>query len=171
MRVVRFIALSVLSLSLAACTSGTTAGWTFEPPPPATPTPAATPASSASGASGSAAPSASAGESAGASAGASAGGSGQAGGPTIKLTAQNIAFDQSALTAPPNTPFTIDFSNQDAGVPHNVTIKDAMGTEAFKGDIFDGPGEKQYQVPALKPGTYTFYCIVHPNMTGTLTVQ
>ena len=28
-----------------------------------------------------------------------------------------------------------------------------------------------YSVPALAAGTYTFICIVHPNMTGTLTVK
>jgi plastocyanin len=28
-----------------------------------------------------------------------------------------------------------------------------------------------YDVPALPAGTYTFICIVHPNMTGTLTVK
>ena len=33
------------------------------------------------------------------------------------------------------------------------------------------PGATDYQVPALKAGTYPFVCIVHPNMTGTLTVQ
>ena len=28
-----------------------------------------------------------------------------------------------------------------------------------------------YEAPALKAGEYTFYCSVHPTMTGTLTVQ
>ena len=32
-------------------------------------------------------------------------------------------------------------------------------------------GETTYAVPALAAGTYPFVCTVHPNMTGTLTVQ
>ncbi len=40
----------------------------------------------------------------------------------------------------------------------------------FKPDLLTGPGKTDYNVPALPAGTYTFYCIVHPGMTGTLTV-
>lgn len=152
-----------LAVLLAAC-SGSTAGpgWTYAPPPPATATPA--PASS-SPAAPSAAPSAvTPGESPAASAA-------QPGGIVLKLVAQNIQFDQAELEAPANQPFTIEFSNQDAGVPHNVAIKDAAGMEVFKGEIFNGVDTRQYQVPALPAGTYTFMCTVHPNMTGTLTVK
>ncbi len=56
-------------------------------------------------------------------------------------------------------------------MPHNVDIKDASGTSVFKGDIFPGVATKNYDVPALKAGTYPFTCDVHPNMTGTLTVK
>jgi plastocyanin len=87
------------------------------------------------------------------------------------VAAQNIQYDQTTLTAPANTAFVIEFTNNDAGVPHNVSIKDQSGMEMFKGDIFNGVDTKQYQVPALPAGTYTFFCAVHPNMTGTLTVQ
>ena len=41
----------------------------------------------------------------------------------------------------------------------------------FNGDIFNGVATKDYDVPALKAGTYTFACAVHPTMTGTLTVK
>ena len=60
--------------------------------------------------------------------------------------------------------------NKDAGTPHNIEIKDASGNIAFKGDIITGPTTTTYDVPALKAGSYTFSCTVHPNMTGTLTV-
>ena len=76
------------------------------------------------------------------------------------------------LTAAADTPFTIHFKNEDApGVPHNIEIKDASGAVVFKGDIIDGGKEINYAVPALAAGTYPFICTVHPNMTGTLTVQ
>ena len=96
--------------------------------------------------------------------------SGEAAGPTIELGAANTAFNASALTVPAG-PFTIHFKNDDANIPHNVEIKDASGAVAFKGDLLTGPGEINYAVPPLTAGTYTFVCTVHPNMTGTLTVQ
>jgi cytochrome c oxidase subunit 2 len=103
------------------------------------------------------------------------GASGEAGGPgpTLEIVAKNIAYEESALTAPANTPFKIDFDNQDAGTAHNVSIHtgSATGAEVFKGEIFAGPAKKLYDVPALAAGTYAFVCTVHPSMTGTLTVQ
>jgi hypothetical protein len=72
---------------------------------------------------------------------------------------------------PADTAFVIAFDNEDAGTPHNVAIHDPSGAEAFKGDIFNGVETRDYQVPALPAGAYTFACSVHPNMTGTLTVQ
>ena len=98
---------------------------------------------------------------------------GQASGPTLQVSAANIAYEQSSLEAPANTPFQIEFDNKDAGVPHNVSIhKDsASGQEVFKGDIFNGPDKRTYSVPALPAGAYAFVCSVHPNMTGTLTVK
>jgi cytochrome c oxidase subunit 2 len=98
---------------------------------------------------------------------------GQGTGPTLQVSAANIAYEQSSLEAPANTPFSIEFDNKDAGVPHNVSIhKDsATGQEVFKGDIFNGPDKRTYSVPALPAGAYAFVCSVHPNMTGTLTVK
>ncbi len=151
--------------AVAGCAAQSSPGWTFEPAPSVTPAP-----SESASASNSAAPSASEAPSSSAGASSSPGGS-QAAGTTLKIAAQNIQYDQSTLSAPANTAFVIEFTNNDAGVPHNVTIKDQSGQDVFKGDIFNGVDTKQYQVPALQPGTYTFYCAVHPNMTGTLTVQ
>jgi len=99
------------------------------------------------------------------------GGPGPAAGPPLQLSALNIAFEQTSLTAPAGTPFQIEFDNKDASVPHNVDIHDASGTEVFKGEIFPGPAKRVYDVPALDAGAYAFACTVHPTMTGTLTVQ
>ncbi len=116
---------------------------------------------------------------AGGGGGAAAGGAG--GGPAtaapslpaadVSLGAKDIAYDQTSLTAPAGKGFTFAFDNRDAGVPHNVAIKDASGKELFKGRIITGPHVVVYDVPALPPGQYIFQCSVHPNMTGTLTVQ
>jgi plastocyanin len=99
-------------------------------------------------------------------------GSGAAGA-TLKLVAQNIAYDQAELTVAADTAFTIAFANQDAGIPHNVAIHEgsATGTAVFTGDIITGVAQTVYSVPALKAGTYAFVCSVHPSMVGTLTVK
>jgi cytochrome c oxidase subunit 2 len=98
--------------------------------------------------------------------------SGEAG-VTLDISALNVAFEQTSLTAPAGTPFAIVFDNKDAGIPHNVAIhRDSpTGEEVFKGAIFNGPATQTYDVPALDAGPYAFICTVHPNMTGTLTVQ
>ena len=89
----------------------------------------------------------------------------------VNLAAQNIQYDQSAIEAPANQPFTIKFQNNDPSTSHNVTIKDPSGAEVFKGEIFSGVDVRIYPIPPLAAGTYTFFCTVHPSMTGTLTVK
>ncbi|HLY12779.1 MAG TPA: cupredoxin domain-containing protein [Candidatus Limnocylindrales bacterium] len=151
----------VACLSVAGCVSSAAAGWTFAPPPSATPVPsvsgsavpsAATSAAPASAATGSAAP----------SGGAAA---------DVTISASNIAFEQSSVNAPAGKAFTILFDNKDASVPHDVYIKDAGGTQVFAGSIVTGPAQTTYNVPSLAAGTYTFFCSIHSNMTGTMVVQ
>ena len=95
-------------------------------------------------------------------------------GETYQISAVNpIAFEQTSFETAAGVPFTIVFSNNNVGVPHNVAIHvgTATGTEVFKGEIFAGIGTRTYNVPALTAGTYAFICTVHPNMAGTLTVK
>jgi plastocyanin len=89
----------------------------------------------------------------------------------VTIIAQGIAFTTTDVTGPAGKPFTIAFENQDQGTPHNVAIRKADGSEAFKGEIFNGVATKVYQVPALPAGAYPFVCNVHSNMTGTLTLK
>jgi len=90
-------------------------------------------------------------------------------GSVLSISAKDTAFSATTLTAKADTPFQIDFDNQDSA-PHNIAIKDASGAQKFKGDIVASQ-KVTYNVGALAAGTYTFWCEVHPNMTGTLTVQ
>ena len=90
---------------------------------------------------------------------------------TLEISAMNVQYDKTELTAPADQPFAIKFANNDAGIPHNVAIRDGSGTDVFTGDIFSGTETRTYQVQALPAGAYTFVCTVHPNMTGKLTVQ
>jgi plastocyanin len=89
------------------------------------------------------------------------------GGTTV--VAKDIAFQPTSLTIPADTATAITFDNQDAA-PHNMAIKDASGAQVFKGEIVTQT-KVTYNVDALPAGTYGFWCEVHPNMTGTLTVQ
>jgi mono/diheme cytochrome c family protein/plastocyanin len=95
----------------------------------------------------------------------------------VKVTAPAGAavtgFDPTALEGPSNTIFTLEFDNEDT-TQHNVVINDPEGKPVPIGDtaFFTGPETRQYAVPALKAGGYTFLCQVHPTtMTGTLTIK
>jgi plastocyanin len=83
----------------------------------------------------------------------------------------SAAFDENVFTVPAGEPFQIHFKNNEAGVPHNVEVKDEAGASLMRGDIINGVAEATYDVAALTPGTYPFICSVHPNMTGTITAE
>ncbi len=101
----------------------------------------------------------------------------QAGATTVDITAQNTAFDKTCLAMTPDTAFTVDFTNNDAGVQHNVAIySNAAATKLLGGatsatDVITGPNSTTYSIDPLPTGTYFFRCDVHPTqMTGTFVV-
>jgi plastocyanin len=134
-------------LVVVACTNASP-GWTYMPAPSATPIPSA-------------------------SGGASAAPSGSANPNLVQISAFGVKFEQSAVTAPANTPFQVVFENKDPGTPHNVALRlgDANGAELFKGTVFNGVETRTYDVPAIDAGSYAFVCTVHPTMIGTLTAK
>jgi plastocyanin len=142
---------------VAACASESAPGWTYAPP---TEAPAVTPAPSGDAGEPTPVPG---GETEAPTDGGNADGA-------LKIVALNIAFEPTELTAPADAPFVIEMDNQDAGIPHNVEIKDPMNMSVFMGEIVTGPIVTQYQVQALPAGDYTFVCTVHPNMVGNLKV-
>ena len=88
------------------------------------------------------------------------------------ITAENLSFDRDTLSFPADTPSTLTFQNNDAGVPHNVAIyTDESASEAlFTGDLVTGVDTATYEIPAIPAGSYYFHCDVHPDMHGTVTV-
>jgi cytochrome c oxidase subunit II len=97
------------------------------------------------------------------------------GAPTVNVTAIGVTqgFDPAQLTAPADTPWVVNLTNSDAGAPHDFSIHKANpdGSDWLGDpDAAAGGGSAIYQPPPLKAGDYTFFCSIHPNMTGTLHV-
>lgn len=90
-------------------------------------------------------------------------------GTALSVTAFDNKFDKSCLAAPANQAFTIEFSNLDRGIPHNVAIyeDESASKTLFKGDLVDGPGKTTYSVQGLPAGTFFFRCDPHPEMHGS----
>lgn len=94
---------------------------------------------------------------------------------TIEVSAKNISFDKACLAAPAGQAFTVKFTNNDAGIPHNFAIYrkgPPASDEIMMTKIKAGPTVQDLSVPALAPGSYYYQCDVHPTqMNGTLVVK
>ena len=94
-------------------------------------------------------------------------------GTTLTLTAFDNKFDKDCMAVPPDQAFTLEFKNEDRGIPHNVSLYDkSSGTEKtlYQGEITDG-GTVTYQISAQAKGNYIFRCDPHPEfMVGTFIV-
>jgi plastocyanin len=93
---------------------------------------------------------------------------------TVGLMAKNIAFNTTTITVPACSAVTVNFDNQDSGIPHNFAVftTSAATTPIFQGQIITGPKTTQYRFTApCTPGDYWFRCDVHPSiMFGTFKV-
>ena len=103
------------------------------------------------------------------------------GGTQVKVTAPPGAvatgFQETCLAAPADTAFTLEFDNQDGGVPHNVDIYTAappagthLGGASDASQTVTGPASTTYDVDPLDAGIYYFQCDIHPTMNGTFVV-
>ena len=82
-------------------------------------------------------------------------------------------LQQTKLTAKADVTFILNFTNNDAGIPHNVVIHRGPNGAIRRCSPARSSRRRLAAVPdpRTKAGTYAFSCKVHPNMTGTLTVQ
>jgi amicyanin len=74
----------------------------------------------------------------------------------------NYKFDPEKLTIVAGT--TVTWTNKDE-IPHTVASSD----KSFKGSGGLDTGES-YSYTFDKPGTYKYYCTLHPFMTGVVVV-
>jgi plastocyanin len=78
--------------------------------------------------------------------------------------AADLVIEEFAFVSPIVRPgATVPIVNRD-GVEHTVTADDG----AF--DITIAPGATATFEAPSKPGTYTFVCVIHPSMSGSIAV-
>ncbi|MEO8208605.1 MAG: cytochrome c oxidase subunit II [Chloroflexota bacterium] len=93
-------------------------------------------------------------------------------GTTLNVVAEGVKYDIAQLEVPADAPFAIAFTNKDpAGLTHDIDIRDSNGTVVANQEVVNGGTSANYVYEPLPAGTYTFFCSIHANMTGTLTVK
>jgi plastocyanin len=78
------------------------------------------------------------------------------------VTIKNFDFAPMALTVTAGS--TVTWRNDDEE-PHTVVSVDGL----FRSAAFDGG--QTYAFKFDKPGTYKYFCTIHPKMTGTIVVK
>jgi len=82
----------------------------------------------------------------------------------VAITIQNFAFNPQTITVKVGS--TITWTDKDS-IGHTVTS--LTGPTSFNSGILSAPGGT-FKFTFTKAGTYTYHCMVHPSMTGTITV-
>jgi plastocyanin len=104
------------------------------------------------------------------------GGAAGGGGPTINILEGAAVqgspdYDPDELTAKKGDEVTV--VNQDT-VPHTVTsgtgASDPNSAQLFDTSIINGGESATISLAQVEPGQYDYYCMVHPYMTGKITV-
>ena len=82
--------------------------------------------------------------------------------PATQVKIDNFVFSPNPVTVPVGS--TIRWTNQD-DIPHNVVSDD----KSFKSKALDT--DETFTYTFTKSGTYTYFCSIHPKMTGKIVVQ
>lgn len=82
---------------------------------------------------------------------------------TQQIEIRNFAFAPATLTVPAGT--RVVWTNQDEE-PHVITSAGSLFASSKGLDTSDS-----YAVTFSRPGTYAYYCSIHPMMVGTIIVQ
>jgi len=81
---------------------------------------------------------------------------------TTEVKIDNFSFGPGTLTVPVGT--TVTWTNRD-DIPHTVVSTDGV----FKSKVLDT--DEKFSFTFSKPGTYPYFCSIHPKMTGKVIVQ
>ncbi len=80
----------------------------------------------------------------------------------VAVKIDNFVFGPQAITVPVGT--TVTWTNSD-DIPHTAVSTDGV----FKSKVMDT--DEKFSYTFTKAGTYSYYCSVHPKMTGQVVVK
>jgi plastocyanin len=80
----------------------------------------------------------------------------------VEVKIDNFSFAPVEISVSVGT--TVTWTNHD-DIPHTVVSTDKV----FKSKVLDT--DDKYSYTFTKPGTYPYFCSVHPKMTGTVVVK
>ena len=83
---------------------------------------------------------------------------------TTEVKIDNFSFGPATLTVSVGT--SVTWTNRD-DIPHTVVSSD--DPKAFKSKVLDT--DEKFSFTFSKPGTYPYFCSIHPKMTGKVVVQ
>jgi plastocyanin len=86
----------------------------------------------------------------------------QQGPASAEVKIDNFSFGPAAVTVAAGT--TVTWTNRD-DIPHTVVSDDKV----FKSKVLDT--DEKFAYTFIKPGTYPYFCSVHPKMTGKVIVE
>lgn len=81
----------------------------------------------------------------------------------VAVKIDNFSFSPATITVAVGT--TIRWTNRD-DIPHTVVSEDKT---TFKSKVLDT--DEQFTYTFTKPGTYSYFCSIHPKMTAKVVVQ
>ena len=87
----------------------------------------------------------------------------QADGPASAVSIDNFTFGPQSVTVKAGT--TVTWTNRD-DIPHGIASANNAFTKSKALDTDDS-----YSFTFTTPGTYNYFCYVHPHMTGTVVVE
>ena len=86
-----------------------------------------------------------------------------AGGEEQRVEIADMAFTPETLTVAVGT--TVTWVSADPNLPHTSTSEDEIW---FSGNLNEGD---EFPFTFDEPGTFAYFCEVHPTMTGTIVVE
>lgn len=80
----------------------------------------------------------------------------------VAIKIDNFSFSPATITVPVGA--TVRWTNRD-DIPHTVVSDD----KAFKSKVLDT--DEDFTYTFTKPGSYSYFCSIHPKMTAKVVVQ